>query len=410
MMFSNPVKPKKLDPKEEYVGYLSPDDQAVMNRLTQELQAVDEEAILYIQNSEMPPKKNNFDQMNKFVHMQMFAMCLHPLQHGMNASNLVQGFLMYKTMSLLNKDFRDNVHSTVSRAFLPYAEKMANKPGASQAVIQKRDRILREANGGRLPLDEHTAALTRIGICRSAYDMSRQQGADIGAVMEQYNQAMTNLQNCMQQDGVDPDAVDTEMRTIVGRYINEDPKVADMFAETSYGGMKRSDFHTETYYEADETGKPVEKQRQVWRGEFEDVNGEAFTGGFSPRFPQTKESYQSFMKGAMSEKMHDCINGTELFDAMPFSSDDSVSSMYDPTGRIQYWMQQDGFLDEDVMDMERTAFTESLSDIKDTEPGVWSDFENVYKAKKAQAYQRAQRGHEFDDMFQTGPDMQTQYD
>lgn len=406
MMFTNAASKKTLDKKNEYLQYQSPEDKAVIDKLSQELWSVDDESVRYIENSKMPPEKNNFDQMNKFFHMQMFSMCLQPLQRGMRPGNLVESFLMYKTMALLNKDFRDNVHATVSRSFLPLAEKMANKPGVSQKVINRRDAILREANGGRLPLDEHTAALTRIGICRSAYNMSREPGADVSEVMQKYNQAISNLEGCMKQDGVDFDATDMEMRTIVGRYIDKDPKVADMFAETSYGGMKRSDFHTETYYEADEHGKPIEHTKEVWRGEFEAADGTSYTGGFSPRFPQSEQSYQSFIYGAMNQKMHDCINGTELFQTI---NTDSPSKLYDATGRLDYWMQQDGFSEKDIMEMQKSCFDASLHDIHDTEPGVWKDFESVYRNEQTKAYQRSQRGHEFDDMFQSGPDMQGQY-
>lgn len=395
---------KKLTSVPDYADLMSVEDRNEMQRLSRELTTIDDEAVHYIENGQMPPEKSNFDQMNKFIHMQMFSMCLSPLQNGFSASNLVQGVLMYKTMALLNKDFKDNVHATVSRSFLPLAEKMANQPGASEAVIKKRDAILREANNGRLPLDEHSAALVRVGICRNAYNMSREPGANLDDVMEKYNQAMGNLEKCMQQDGVDPDATDVEMRTIVGRYAREDPKVLDMFAETSYGDIRLSDFHEEKIHVLDADGHPIEKIERVWRGEFENASGEDFQGGFTPRFPQSKDEYQKFISDTMKEKMGGCINGTELFETIG-----SGPTMYDPSGRLSYWMQQDGFSKEEVMQMQKSSFEESLSSIRDNHPNLFADFSRVYQDIRQQQYQRSQRGHEFDDMFENQADSSAQY-
>ena len=388
---------KELSPVSEYTDLLSQEDRLEMMRLENEIMAKNEEAVTYIQNTHMPPEKNNFDQLNKFIHMQMFSMCLQPLQNGFSPSNLAQGFLMYKTMTLLNKDFRDNVHSTVSRALLPVAEKMANQPGASEKTIQRRDAILREANNGRLPLDEHSAALIRIGICRNSYDMSRQPGANLDEVMNTYNTAMANLEKCMKQDGVDSMATDAEMRTIVGRFARENPDVLNMFAETSYDNVKLSDFHTESVHVLDENGKRTEITEKIWRGEFETPDGTDFTAGFTPRFPNSKEGYETYMKDAMQKKMGSCINGKQLFDTIS-----TGPMMYDSSGRLSSWMANDGFSQEDIVIMQQSAFNESLAYIQKEQPNLFADFSRVYTAYREQQASRSQRGHEFDDMFETG--------
>lgn len=390
----NQVEPKELKQK-VYTEVMSIEDRREMERLSRELQDIDVESVNYIQNQVMPPSQSDFDRMNKFFHAQMFDACLQPLERGLSPSSIMQSFLMYKTMTLLNKDFRNTVHSTVSKMMLPVVEKRASMPNAPESVRKRRDAVLREANNGRLPLDEHTTALIRVGICRNAYNMSREPGADIDEVMQQYNQAIENLEKCAEQDGVDMDASNQDMRTIVGRFMETDSQYADIYQETSFMNVEKCGYHEEIAYVIGDDGSPESQKSMVWRGEFASPDGMSYEGPFTPRFPQTMESYQSYISNEMFAQMQSCgTDGVKMYHSLK-----DCSRMYASDDKTQRWMSMDGLSDDDIKTVYEGAFKSALGNIRDTNPELYSDFERHYYAEKQRDAKRSNRGHEFDDMF-----------
>lgn len=293
------VKRKELQPKPSPVKLEkgSEEEKAWLEALNNDLANIDNDYVDYAANHSdvLDTKNSQLMYMQKVRHMMMFQSCLRPLANGVNADSLVQTIGMYVGMRLFDKDFAKDVHSGIRDSMLPFVKNRAEAKGPDSKWAKWANKMELANNGGRAPLDPETAALTQIGFVKKAYDDMRQPGADIDAISKQYQEAVTGLYKVAAHDGVASADIVTHMRFKVGKMIEHDPSNMKYFNEICNDGVSMSDYKEEVKNVMGENGKMTQKSRYVWRGEFQNKDGQPFTGQFTPRPPGSADEYAGRM-------------------------------------------------------------------------------------------------------------------
>lgn len=276
------AKPKEME-------YGSPEEEAWLNRLDNDISNINADYVLYVQEHSdvLDNKSSQLAHMQKARHIMMFNACGAPLAHGISCDALIQAIGMYAGMSLVDKDFKKDVNQSVANLMSPYVDRKANEKGGKWSVWAVKCENAR--NGGRTPLDPETAALTQFAFAKKAYSDMRQPGANITEISNQYNSAVGSLYKTAAADGVSGKDINNSLKFMVGKMMEKDPSVMKYFNETSYGGVTMDDYKAETISVMDDNGKPTEQTRYTWKGNFKNRDGSDFEGTFTPRVPQNAE-------------------------------------------------------------------------------------------------------------------------
>lgn len=287
----------------------SKEEQDYLAQLYQDMMRTNDDYVQYVQDSVKLNEVNDFqiDTLNRYYNSILLMQCVRPLQNGIDSSSMIQTVGMYTGMCLFSPDFSKNCHKSVQSSLYPAVAMMAEKAGPDSKWAKRRDMILKEQNGGRLPLTPKSAALQQIAFSRRLYNELRIPGADVEALMTDYSNACSTLENHIEQDGLSLKEVVKTQHVIIGEMIEQDPSVALMFEGLSDGNIKKSDFKKEPYTSTNELGRRVMKERYVWNGEFETKDGESYDDlFFVPRVPREKDVYASQVSDLMQDVMKDC--------------------------------------------------------------------------------------------------------
>lgn len=267
----------------------SVEEREYLQNLMKQFGDVDSDYMEYVKKQEPYSQnkavmKQKFSGMSGIYYRQMMLTCMSPLQDGLDLNSLVQCVSMYVGMSLMDKDFKNQMKNMANQFEYQIVSKKAEKDGpnskAAVRATELKQLMTMHNNGGREPFNPRSAALTKIAMTTKAYSDMRVPGADIDKIRSAYTEAMGVLDEQIGDDGLRVSAVNQEMRTIVGQMSNQDPSIATMFRETSYDGVVKAPYHKD----------PNNPNQVIWTGEYFDRNGKMFTGGFTPREPLTVES------------------------------------------------------------------------------------------------------------------------
>lgn len=311
----------------------SAEEAAYIQSLEDMTHRIDTDFVSYVKNTDLKSLEEKeptmLDTMNMMYHRRMMLACTEPLMHGVSSDSIVQAIGMFTGMCLLSKDFREDMSVSVGNVLYPYVQKKAEAAPEDSAWGRARDAVLKMQNHGRLPLTPKSAALMNVGFLERAYVDMRRPGADVNKILGQYEEAISVLRTQAEHDGVSSEDLAENMRTIIGQMCVKNPDYSRFCNELSHGAVRRCPFQTVM-----DNGE----MKDVWKGEYEFVDGTPYTEAFTPRPP---ESYS-----AHAGHLHDMFRNA---DAKGMSvADMRMSEEF--TG--EYWrnyrmMEEDG-LSEDM--------------------------------------------------------------
>ena len=250
-------------------------------------------------------KKNNDEQatqirlQNKKFYMVMLGLCAVPLRDGVNARSVATALGMYGAMCVFNKGFRKEFgpDHAVNNIMYPYLKHQAAKYPNSKFVKKFDDLRMKmaiEDNDGRLPLTPETAAMTKIGFIEKAYNDMRDRPEDANKIVDGYNKAVDMLNELCERDGVEYEEVNRQMASIIAVRSDNYPNYEKYFAECNNG--KANMLQSKLAF-IDPDGNEIHYSQsapQMRDGKLVyalDKDGNPYTGGFSPRMPDSEDVY-----------------------------------------------------------------------------------------------------------------------
>lgn len=295
--------PKKVlnQKTKDYVVSGSADEKQYLDELSQKIMDVNEEFVDFVarQKSSDALSKQRASLLNNQYNQRLFMMLTTPLRQGLNKRSLLMTIGIGAGAMLMSPDFRKSCSASVQNMMYPYIEKLAQnaKPGSFWA--RQKNRMELAANGGRLPLTTESAAIMHLGLTKNAFNKMRQPGANVDKINEDYQKAMSSLNEMVGADGLDMSEVQRSVRTMAGQLMERDPKLAMCFAETSVYGIKRG------------PGQ-VKDDGVVWRGEFVDGKNREFNGTFAPRVPMDAAKWEKTLEEFYYDETKDCETSQDV--------------------------------------------------------------------------------------------------
>ena len=272
-----------------------------------------------------PQQAKKLIGMHQIYASMMVLQCVEPLKQGLNGVNLVNVLGMGASMWMLSPNFRTQLGSFAgnignvlserankrSEKFDAKAEQKHNKLASKgheerlRGKWQKRmDRMEFEKRGHRLPFTAESAAMAEVALAESAYEGMRRPGADVQAVKDQYDSAISVLYGYVADDGLESADVSRAMRTIVGKRMEHDPGMASVFQGLGHGRFTKGP-------------NRVVDGKEVWTGDFVDSGRHEVVGGsFSLRPVMDVEDHRIAMSQAMLADLEAVKDLAELNDAL----------------------------------------------------------------------------------------------
>lgn len=366
------MKQQKTLPPKQYLEVGSPEEHAYLDQLSNDIVEVNIHFVTHIKemNASLEKKEqleSNVDMLNIVYQRQLMLKCVEPLTHGVNTDNVIQAVGMYAGICLVSPSFRKDCHSLVQNVMYPAIERKAERSGPNSIWAKRRDAILRDQNGGRLPLTPQSAALMEIGFMERAYGKMRVPNADIDAVINEYNEAVSLLHKCAEIDGITEEELNQSTRTIVGQMAERDPRYKNFVDELAFNNIERGEYYTVTATGPD--GKTM-VTKEVWQGEFFEKDGSAYTKGFSPRQPGTTDD--------MLREFNTYINQT-------FSSCKTADALLSTMSNKNYQQECDRYCTMMVDDTMGDTYAEFLNQWKEKHPDEAKKFDKMWTAKQAES-------------------------
>ena len=301
----NPINPfenlrKKQIRKEnekvenEYLTYDSPEERAEVDEFMSNIQSVDvdmtafqEKGQYWLMGNEDKVEGERLNEFNRIYQRRMMMMCVMPLARGVNAQNVVQSAGMAVGMAIADKKFRESLNRTYAdyqRSKLGGGDKYKMFEKDNPKMVQRIEHHLAKSNGGRIPYTEQSAAAANIAMAKQAYEMMREPGVDSDDVDKRYQDSRQMLYDLAQADGIDSKQLNEATRIMYGRIQNYHPELAYIFKESAYNEVVMGDIENETYIVKTDDGRAVTKERNVWKGNYVDLDKQQeFEGMFTIR-------------------------------------------------------------------------------------------------------------------------------
>lgn len=259
--------------------------------------------------------RNQADVATYMYCMKLDIACMEPLTKGIDSNSIAEAIGMSIGMRMASKEYKQYKQAEkaekkmakrekwverfdkLSAVSIPYGYIMGdgqiyegnmNIPGVEKLksfAEWHRDKNIKKMHGGTLPLTPESAAITYIGLAKSAYNDMREPGANVNDVYVDFEIAKHMLYEQAAYDKVSEDAIDGNVRNIVGKMAEKYPDM-DMavFEELSNDTIKLKN------------GKYVNK------------DGSEYKGTLEPRKPKTKEEYESILQTKFSSMYSKCEN------------------------------------------------------------------------------------------------------
>ncbi|MFE1170373.1 hypothetical protein [Nocardiopsis sp. NPDC058789] len=269
--------------------------------------------------------------------------------------------------------------------------------------ISRFQNLLRETlgRGQRTPepFTEDSAALARVGITQNAYDEMRRPGADRKKVRENYQNALSALDERVSASGLDRAAVDRNMRVVVGELMERDPAQAAVFAEVGHGRLVKSAPQTVVVPGTTQT-------RQLWNGDYVDAYGgsESFDGSFALREPMSANEHWSEASRTMygelasartpeefGETMRQYVIGSaarEYPEMVGMTDDPEAHSRMNRSRAMFSSMRDDGLSDQDQKLVYAGALSEATRTLENTHPEMVAEWRRSLGPEWEQETQR----------------------
>ncbi len=297
------------------------------------LERVDADYVEHVQRTARlneADKPRRVNALTQFYHMQLMYSCVAPFAEGINADTITRAGGMFLGAYLCSKQFRAQVKEYGAQHDRRKAEKQLAKLDDWQARTGKelspskqrrRDSLIRQINGGRMPLSPKSTALTHIGFAKRAYEDMRKPDADMKQIMEDYDSAVESLYRQAQADGCDLQDVSRNFRMSVAMLASKDPSVNAMFTETCYGGYRPK---VEQEYETTMTKDgPVTTEYATFNGAYMTPTGKPYTGTFHLRPPRSVDDHVNASVDMIASDLTDAGgNGARFADALSRHYDD----------------------------------------------------------------------------------------
>lgn len=266
----------------------------------------------------------------------MVAHCLGPIRRGVSVKSVFSTVGMSTAMWLLSPNFRayvgDQATQMVSAMgwgpgrrirreakIIAQGEKSRAKETAhldrtgqgresmSRRHRKRLERIERMERGDRDLFTEHSAALAHVGLLQNAYDQMRSPGANRALIKQNYESALSALYGFVADDGLDREAVQRNMRVIVGGLIERDPSQSAVFSELGHGRFVKGEPQTVVLPGATRSAK-------LWTGDYVDAyRGDVVTGGsFTLREPMSTQEHRAAIARTMYGELAGARGPAEL--------------------------------------------------------------------------------------------------
>ena len=347
----------------------------------------------------MAKARKEMDERSERYCRNMFDYCISPLQHGISPESVVDTIGLYVGMSILSKDFRDNIGSELQRLALPVRDRLGSRHAdykdrevarnlrKADAIMRryghdptglelcdpprpkvqwaqeyleshytgenaekhaaqmrmKADEIAAAKNHGRIPLNPETAALQHLNFMHVYYTKMRDPDLDAEGIKKlrlEYDAAIKTLDDLMEFDKVDRGDMHKSLRTIVGQLTSQYPDYECEFTELAFESCVKAD------------GKKTERPSMdadnpdivyTWQGEYLGKDGHPFVKSFSPRGILDTDAHQA----AIYEYYNDVFSKMQTADDMVAAID---SVWYEKTAQRFKSMMQSDFAVLDVRD------------------------------------------------------------
>lgn len=259
--------------------------------------------------------RNQADVATYMYCMKLDIACMEPLAKGIDSNSIAEAIGMSIGMRMASKEYKQYKQAEkaekkmakrekwverfdkLSAISIPYGYIMGDGqiyegkmtiPGVEEMksfAEWNRDKNIKKTHGGTLPLTPESAAITYIGLAKSAYNDMREPGANVQDVYKKFETAKDMLYEQAAYDKVSKNAIDGNVRDIVGKMAEKYPDM-DMavFEEISDASVKL------------ENGKLLKQ------------DGSEYKGTLEPRKPKTKEEYENTLRNAFSEMYSECQN------------------------------------------------------------------------------------------------------
>lgn len=144
-----------------------------------------------------------------------------------------------------------------------------------------------KAHGGTLPLTSEGAAITYMGLAKSAYRDMRESGANVDDIYAKFNAAKKMLYEQAKYDGVSKIELNKQVREIA-------VKMAEKYPDMSIY-------------------KEINDEIVIYKnGKFIKKDGSEFTDAFTPRKPISKETYKENLEVEFNDMYSECKSMKEI--------------------------------------------------------------------------------------------------
>lgn len=284
----------------------SVEQRALLAELHRDLQRYDVEAVEYVSHGidwldrqKRQKTETGVDNLNRLYAKGLMMECVRPLQHGADSRSVAQAVGMFTAAYLMNRDFRREIDQGVTNALYPYVKKKADKAEPGSAWARRLERIETARNDGRMPLTARSAAVMKLALTKKAYRDVRMSD-DPKKVMDEYNKSVETLFSLAEADGVDPQAMKKNVRTLVGHMVRQDPSNAQFFDQLAYDRVVRA------------PGELKADGSRVWTGQYIQKDGSSYDGNFGPRLPMDAEERSRTIYDSLKEGFDQCHTAEDV--------------------------------------------------------------------------------------------------
>lgn len=267
------------------------------------------------------------------VHTQMMIQnCIRPLSRGVNSQSVIQAVGMMSAMTLLSKNFREEVGEqfeplkakiqdridTRARSHMDAAtrdtearvglfsgvknERLRNRLTAggdprnqlSKKWRRRFDELERRERGNRELYTPEIAAMTEIGLMENAFQRMREPNADHEQIAHSYRAMRAHVRGQFDDDGLARADVVGRIKLLVGARMEHEPELKSMFVGLGHGFADR------------EMSIDKETGQERWTGDFTTCAGVKvpYEGRLAPRPLMDSDSHRQ----AMAETMQHTIS------------------------------------------------------------------------------------------------------
>lgn len=241
--------------------------------------------------------------LNDMMQRRLLYIGLQPMMNGVTSKSVMQSVGMFIGMYAANKSFRQSFRKgfgglcgNLAKAYDDFAGKDTPQ---GYSLRLARDKYLKKANDGRLPLTAESAAMTYLSFVRQAHYAARKDGSDPKEVENGFNKAVESLNNMMAVDGVDRGEFEKQQHILAYHYANKNLEGSIIFAEV-LGYNKADVFRTTEKVFDTKNMTSYDQEFDIWDGKLTDDKGRE-VHGIKPNF--NKMSAFDFMNTVADETL-----------------------------------------------------------------------------------------------------------